>query len=205
MTDPSEREAFEAYVRDDYQCDDDVHWEEGPGYPDAPFISQDGKYHSLADEVYPAYQRGRSDGQARAALPGRAAAVEAAARLFVKHFDGPCEAARFVALKDALALPASPALPGPSVEAIADAICGAREAWASDKHGNDYPFGTDYNAHLARAVLALFPAAPQAVRAFFEAAKADCAAIKRGGVGMVRANAEKWAAYDAMQEAADAE
>ena len=97
------------------------------------------------------------------------------------------------------------ALPGPSVEAIADAICGAREAWASDKHGTDFAFGTDYNAHLARAVLALFPAAPQAVRAFFEAAKADCAAIKRGGVGMVRANAEKWAAYDAMQEAADAE
>ena len=119
MTDPSERAAFAAYVRDDYQCDDDVHWEEGPGYPDAPFISQDGKYHSLADEVYPAYQRGRSDGQARAALPG------------------------------------------PSVEEVARAMCVA-------DHGRDLDriSGTLRRLRMkqARAVLALFPAAPQAER-----------------------------------------
>ena len=177
MTDPSEREAFAAEWLDEYPGDDP--WTE----------SIDGPLALLW------WMRGR------AALPGRAAAVEADPERLAQiiahrpctneeHTDGqngkiagfclvcnipwPCEYAG--------ALPPSPALPGPtagpvSVEdpVLANILAGLFSKGfqhpGSDSDLSHPRFNAQYAAsrdkHVeaaARAVLALFPAAPQAER-----------------------------------------
>ena len=100
-------------------------------------------------------------------------------------------------------LKASPALPAPSVEEVAKVLCHA-------DNGRDFDriTGTLQRVRLtqARAVLALFPAAPQAEREFFEAAKESERLLRKHPHGMDRHEADltRAATYDAMQEAADA-
>ena len=147
----------------------------------------------------------------------RAAAVEEARRDVLDTFPAILsntaspnfhgQAAQFIdrevrALMDALLLPASPALPAPSVEEVADAM------WATGypKPSDGAPDTIDQCRIMARAVLALFPAAPQAEREFFEAAKESERLLRKHPHGMDRHEADltRAATYDAMQEAADA-
>jgi len=228
MTDPSEREVFEAWGRSMIRHGGG----DGAACEDALCRSSllDGEYlNSKTEARWQAWQ-------ARAALPGPVVvggrtteilgpyrhgwlegredalrciaaydhdSADADARIWDGDAPGPVEIA-LDTLHDEVSgikipMGEDPALPLPSVEDVARVIADA--ALYGHGRGNIEEARTS-----ARAVLALFPAAPQAEREFFEAAKESERLLRKHPHGMDRHEADltRAATYDAMQEAADA-